>query len=57
VETLVIITLFLHLKIIPFKIEAKVEIATYNGHVDAKKLNSLLKQLEVYFGFYQIKET
>jgi hypothetical protein len=41
----------------PFKVEAKLEIPTYDGQVNVEKLNSWLKQLEVYFDLYQIKET
>jgi hypothetical protein len=42
---------------IPFKVEEKLEIPMYDGQVNVEKLNSWLKQLEVYFGLYQIKET
>lgn len=40
----------------PFKVEAKLEIPSYDGQIDIERLNSWLKQLEVYFSVYKIKE-
>jgi hypothetical protein len=42
---------------IPFKVEEKIEIPMYDGQINVEVLNSWLKQLEVYFGLYQIQET
>jgi hypothetical protein len=40
---------------IPFKVEAKLEIPMYDGQINAKVLDSWLKQLDVYFGLYHIQ--
>jgi hypothetical protein len=42
---------------IPFKVEEKLEIPMYDGQINVEVLNSWLKQMEVYFGLYQIQET
>jgi hypothetical protein len=42
---------------VPFKVEAKLEIPMFNGQTNVEALDSWLKQLEVYFGLYQIQET
>jgi hypothetical protein len=42
---------------VPFKVEVKLQIPMFNGETNAKALDSWLKQLEVYFGIYQIQET
>jgi hypothetical protein len=39
---------------IPFKVETKLEIPMFDGQTNAEALDSWLKQLEVYFGLYQI---
>ncbi|PWA84034.1 hypothetical protein CTI12_AA134850 [Artemisia annua] len=36
----------------PFKVEDKIDIPTYNGTIDAEKLDSWLDQLETYFTLY-----
>jgi hypothetical protein len=42
---------------LPFKVEGKIEISMFCGHVNVEVLNSWLKQKEVYFVLYQIQET
>jgi hypothetical protein len=42
---------------IPFKVEEKLEIPMYDGQINVEVLDNWLKQLEVYFGLYQIQET
>jgi hypothetical protein len=42
---------------VPFKVEEKLEIPMFNGQTNVEALDSWLKQLEVYFGLYQIQET
>ena len=39
---------------VPFKVEAKVEIPTFGGEVDAEKVNNWLKQLKVYFQIHGV---
>lgn len=39
-----------------FKMEAKVDIKSYHGKINALKLNHWLQQLEVYFSVDQIEE-
>jgi len=39
---------------VPFKVEAKVEILTFEGEVDAEKVKNWLKQLEVYFQIHGV---
>jgi len=39
---------------VPFKVEAKVNIPTFGGEVDAEKVNNWLKQLKVYFQIYGV---
>ena len=41
---------------VPFKVEVKLEISMYDGQVNVEVFSSWLKQLEVYFGLYQIPE-
>ncbi|GJW16490.1 hypothetical protein Tco_0020623 [Tanacetum coccineum] len=36
----------------PFKVEARIDIPTYDGTVDAEKLDSWIDQLETYFTLY-----
>nr|GEU90950.1 hypothetical protein [Tanacetum cinerariifolium] len=36
----------------PFKVEARIDISTYDGTVDAEKLDSWIDQLETYFTLY-----
>jgi hypothetical protein len=36
----------------PFKVEARIDISTYDGSIDAEKLDSWLSQLETYFDLY-----
>jgi hypothetical protein len=36
--------------------EVKVEIKSYQGHIDALKLNQLLQKIEVYFNIHHIEE-
>ena len=36
----------------PFKVEARIDIPTYDGSIDAEKLDSWLSQLETYFDLY-----
>ena len=38
------------------EMEAKVDIKSYQGEIDALKLNNWLQQLEVYFSIHQIDE-
>jgi hypothetical protein len=40
----------------PFKVEVKIGIPTFDGQVNVEVLSSWLKQMEVYFGLYQIQE-
>jgi hypothetical protein len=42
---------------IPFKVEAKFEITMFDGQTNVEFLDGWLKQLEVYFGLYQVQET
>ncbi|KAA8518207.1 hypothetical protein F0562_015681 [Nyssa sinensis] len=44
-------------KLRPFKVEARVEIPTFDGTVDAKKLDSWIDQLETYFTLYGFSST
>jgi hypothetical protein len=37
---------------VPFHVEAKVDIKSYGGEVDAIKLNQWLQQMEVYFSMH-----
>lgn len=39
-----------------FKMEAKFNIKSYHGEINALKLNHLLQQLEFYFNVHQIEE-
>jgi len=39
---------------VPFKVEAKVDIRTFRGEVDAEKVNNWLKQLKVYFQIHYV---
>ncbi|XP_071702891.1 uncharacterized protein [Rutidosis leptorrhynchoides] len=39
----------------PFKVEAKIDIPTYDGVVDAENLDSWIDQLETYFTLYGFK--
>jgi hypothetical protein len=39
-----------------FKMEEKVYIKTYQGEIDALKMNHWLQQLEVYFSIHHIDE-
>jgi hypothetical protein len=41
---------------VPFKVEVKLEIPMFDGQTNVEALDSWLKQLEVYFGLYQIQE-
>ncbi|GJU74760.1 ribonuclease H-like domain-containing protein [Tanacetum coccineum] len=36
----------------PFKVEARIDISTYDGTVDAEKLHSWINELETYFTLY-----
>nr|GFB64478.1 hypothetical protein [Tanacetum cinerariifolium] len=36
----------------PFKVEARIDIMTYDGTIDAEKVNSWINQLETYFTLY-----
>jgi hypothetical protein len=36
----------------PFNVEARIDIPTYDGSIDAEKLDSWLSQLETYFDLY-----
>ncbi|GJT76267.1 hypothetical protein Tco_1042992 [Tanacetum coccineum] len=36
----------------PFKVEARIDIPSYDGTVDAEKLDSWIDQLETYFTLY-----
>jgi hypothetical protein len=38
----------------PFRVEAKLEIPMFNGQTNVEALDGWLKQLEFYFGLYQI---
>ncbi|KAA8542785.1 hypothetical protein F0562_023937 [Nyssa sinensis] len=44
-------------KLRPFKVEARVEIPTFDGTVDAEKLDSWIDQLETYFTLYGFSST
>ncbi|GJR99791.1 RNA-directed DNA polymerase, eukaryota, reverse transcriptase zinc-binding domain protein [Tanacetum coccineum] len=41
----------------PFKVEARIDIPSYDGTVDAEKLDSWLDQLETYFTLYGFTST
>ncbi|GKD34775.1 hypothetical protein Tco_1250284 [Tanacetum coccineum] len=41
----------------PFKVEAKIGIPTYDGTIDAEKLDSWLDQLETYFTLYGFRSS
>ncbi|GKB75236.1 hypothetical protein Tco_0942131 [Tanacetum coccineum] len=41
----------------PFKVEARIDIPSYDGTVDAKKLDSWIDQLETYFTLYGLSST
>ncbi|PWA78179.1 hypothetical protein CTI12_AA215080 [Artemisia annua] len=41
----------------PFKVEAKIDITTYDGTIDAKKLDSWLDHLETYFTLYGFRSS
>ncbi|PWA90212.1 hypothetical protein CTI12_AA103160 [Artemisia annua] len=41
----------------PFKVEAKIDIRTYDGTIDAEKLDSWLDQLETYFTLYGFRSS
>ncbi|GJT89909.1 glutamate-rich WD repeat-containing protein 1 [Tanacetum coccineum] len=40
----------------PFKVEARIDIPSYDGTVDAKKLDSWIDQLETYFNLYGLSK-
>ncbi|KAA8534380.1 hypothetical protein F0562_031869 [Nyssa sinensis] len=44
-------------KLRPFKVEARVEIPTFDGTVDTEKLDSWIDQLETYFTLYGFSST
>ncbi|KAA8535891.1 hypothetical protein F0562_030894 [Nyssa sinensis] len=44
-------------KLRPFKVEARMEIPTFDGTVDAEKLDSWIDQLETYFTLYGFSST
>ncbi|GKD29128.1 hypothetical protein Tco_1239906, partial [Tanacetum coccineum] len=41
----------------PFKVEAKIDIPTYDGTIDAEKLDSWLDQLATYFTIYGFRSS
>ncbi|GJV93816.1 hypothetical protein Tco_1541629 [Tanacetum coccineum] len=41
----------------PFKVEAKIDIPTYDGTIDAGKLDSWLDQLATYFSLYGFRSS
>ncbi|GKF69599.1 hypothetical protein Tco_0202656, partial [Tanacetum coccineum] len=41
----------------PFKVEARIDIPSYDGTVDAEKLDSWIDQLETYFTLYGLSST
>ncbi|GJX68202.1 retrotransposon protein, putative, ty1-copia subclass [Tanacetum coccineum] len=41
----------------PFKVEARIDIPSYDGTIDAEKLDSRIDQLETYFTLYGLSST